>query len=287
MKKASLSRRNVLKGIAALPTVAALQGCDRLSHTGRPPTVNVILHGAYVLELNARKKKAFVHIPKVTGDNTCYDHVYLAGQWGLEQPLPETGDGPPVKISRLVGSDSLPDITNVKQKETVIRNRKFTPAAKPWTILELPLPKCLIPAHSAKLVDDSGQSLFFFQDKPEIKALIGEQPVQLATSLVLVYESLSRSCHPFVGDQCLPRFTNLHIFAEPMTDPDATHALNALHGVKNLFSELQPLDFNSAWCDSQNGCDNDYEQAVPEPLPSGVSCLETISSCCGCSRLVP
>lgn len=267
----ALSRRSLLQALATVPAITALEGCDRSCSEGSHNTVNVVLHGAYVLELNSQKKRAFIHIPTVKGDNTCYDHVYLMGQWGLEQPLRPTVGGPPLRIKNLVGSDSLPEMSGLDQNDAVVR-KPLTRGADARTILELPLPKALYPARSTRLIDGNQPMLFFEKDSNDL--LI--QPQQLPTTLVLVYKSHGRPRDLDIDGRCWSPYINLHVFAEPATDPEGTHTLDAFNAIKSLFKEFSALQYNQKWCPPQ-GCEEEYEQAVEAANPPGLSDFEILS----------
>jgi len=271
MRDSAFNRRSLLKALVAIPAISAMEGCDRSCSEGSPSTINVVLHGAYVLELNRETRRAFVHIPTVKGDNTCYDHVYLIGQWGLEQELRPTTGGPPLHIKNLIGSDTVPEMQGIDENDAVIR-KPLTRAADARTILELPLPKDVRPARSAYLKDPEGGATLPFFEQTDLLS----QPKQLPTTLVLVYQSHRRSCHLDIDGNCCPPYINLHVFAEPATDPDPAHTLAAFKGIQSLFKELSQLKYNQEWC-PESGCNPDYEQGVRAATPAGLNDFEILS----------
>jgi hypothetical protein len=261
-----LNRRNLMKSLFAAPALAGLEGCCKLCPPSAQATVNVVLHGAYMLDLNQKLAKAFVRIPEVAGINP---HVYKIGHWLKEEDLQDTQSGKPIRIGNLVGSSRLPNISDLGSNDAVVKT-SLTVAKQPKIEIELPMPKSIILARNAKLIDpDNAEPAPFFE-----KTDLVTQPNQVPLTVVLVYAMDISSQLPVVEQYHWSPAINLHIYAEPKNDPIGSHTLDAFHAVRSMYKELSGLNLNHEWCDPTNGCDNNYERETNTNTPPGLSDYE-------------
>jgi hypothetical protein len=257
-----------MKGLCIAPALAGLDGCWKSCPPSAGITVNVVLHGAYVLELNQKLAKAFVRIPYVES------HVYTIGPWLLEEQLEDTPPGHPLQIQNLIGSPTLPTMTDIDSYDTVVF-KQLTQVKPPKIEIELPMPKSVFLARNARLVDEKGNAVDFFETLGPLR----KQPQRVAMTLVLTYRLDLEATFPSANKHKWLPTLNLHIFAEPCVDPTAQHILDAFHAVRSMYKELSSLEYSDDWCPN-NGttvCNMNYERSVPTSLPPGL-CGEEILS---------
>ena len=235
-----ISRRNLLKSLAAVPLVSALSPLEAFSKTRKPtPELCLWFHGLFAFVI--KQNYIAVLTPKV------HDHEYLAGLWKQEQKL---RDGEWYRLSG-VSDEARPDPWPELKKDQVLflSGVKTINMADSYCLMRLPFPRQILPLRYAK-------AKFSGNDAPKHSLSPTFPTVQLMRYRVVDYSNLR--LEPFkawVKQKRPPSMIHFHIFAEPsfMVHPD--HAMRAFDGMMEMFSGIDlkltdtssscfPLDMN-------------------------------------------
>ena len=218
-----ISRRNLLRGLAAAPLVSALGPLENaISQTRQRATPELCLwfHGLFAFVI--KNDHIIVLTPKVD------DHQYLAGLWKQEQKIKE---GEWYRLSG-VSDASRPNPWPAMSKERML----FLPGVKSinmadsYFLMRLPFPRQIIPLRYAK-------ATFKGDDAAKVSGSTTFPTVQIMRYRVLDYNNLR--LEPFkawVKQKRPPSIIHFHIFAEPdfMVHPD--HAMRAFDGMMDMFT---------------------------------------------------
>src|SRR5258708_14751131 len=174
MKKQSLDRRSLLKGMMAMPAVAALSGCSYSSSSAKIP-LNIILHGTCAIEFDTDRRRASVLIPTVLTADGKDAHVYRVGNCQAEQDIAPLNQ---VISFNIPGADNndLPASINSPRQFVVIRNKTIQRNNKGMlrNIFEFPYPEQLLPGSAHRCKHD-GHKHAFFRDE----TLLAGSPTQV------------------------------------------------------------------------------------------------------------
>ena len=217
-----ITRRNLLKSLAAAPLVSALSPLEPAISQTRKPTTDLCLwfHGLFAFVI--KNDYIAVLTPKVE------EHQYLAGLWKQEQKLRE---GEWYRLSG-VSDPARPNPWPALPKERML----FLPRVKSINmadshfLIRLPFPTQIIPLRFAKAIFTGNQA-------PKANISPTFPTVQIMRYRVVDYSNLR--LEPFkawVTQKRPPSIINFHIFAEPnfLTHPE--HAMRAFEGMMQLFS---------------------------------------------------
>jgi hypothetical protein len=236
-----ITRRNLLKGLAAAPLVSALSPLEQATAQTQRPTTDLCLwfHGLFAFVI--KHDYIAVLTPKVR------DHEYLAGLWKQEQKL---RDGEWYRLSG-ASDPARPNPWPALTKEQVpfLSGVKSINMADSYCLIRLPFPRQIIPLRYAK-------AKFSGDDAPKQSTSPTFPTVQLMRYRVVDYSNLR--LEPFkawVKQKRPPSIINFHIFAEPDILVHPEHAMRAFEGMMQLFSGIDlkltdssdacfPLDMN-------------------------------------------
>jgi len=232
MKK-NLDRRDLLKGLLALPGAAAVGGWMR-AYAHKPakknssaaliapkPSINfnVILHGAVALEFDVKKNKASVLIPRVLNGSRDA-HVYEAGPFREEDVLDSSTEVIDFNLPLEQTNPLPPILTTNPEQFAIVRNPQLArnPNGPLRNIFQFPFPHGL-EVGLAQVFNEAGHK--FFNNTTFLK-----EPVHVPLALVLRYSLASGGVRvrPF----------NFHIYAE-------SDGLSGHHSVTTAFSTLTSL----------------------------------------------
>lgn len=216
-----ITRRNLLKSMAAAPLVSALSPLENVVAQKRQPATDLYLwfHGLFAFVL--MRDHISVLTPKVK------DHEFLAGLWMKEQKLRE---GEWYRLSGVTDA-ARPDPMPAMKKEQILylSGAKAVNMAASYFLMRLPFPKQMIPLRFAR-------AQFSGDHAPRLNTSSTFPTVQLMRYRVVDYSNLR--LEPFkawVTQKRPPSIINFHIFAEPdyMVHPE--HAMDAFEGMIKLF----------------------------------------------------
>jgi hypothetical protein len=236
-----ITRRDLLKSLAAAPLVSALSPLDQAVAQSRRPTTDLCLwfHGLFAFVI--KHDYVAVLTPKVE------DHEYLAGLWKQEQKLREGEWYRLSGVSDPARPNPWPPLT--KEKVLFLSSVKAINMADSYCLIRLPFPRQIIPLRYAK-------AEFSGDDAPKQSNSPTFPTVQLMRYRVVDYSNLR--LEPFkawVRQKQPPSIIHYHIFAEPKGLVPPAHAMKAFDGMIRLFSGIDlkltdtstscfPLDMN-------------------------------------------
>ena len=248
----TMTRRNLLKSLAAVPLVSALSPLENaVSKTG--PTADLCLwfHGLFAFVI--KQDYIAVITPKVEG------HEYLAGLWKQEQKLRE---GEWYRLSG-VSDPARPNPWPALPKEKVLflSSEKAINMADSFCLIRLPFPRQIIPLRHIR-AELSGD------DAPKQNTSSRFPSVQLLRYRVVDYSNLR--LEPFkawVRQKRPPSIIHYHIFAEPNSQVHPSHAMRAFDELIQLFSgiDLKLMDAGDSCFDLDTN------------LPAGIDPKQQIS----------
>ena len=219
-----MSRRSLLKGLAAAPVVSALSPLDHVLAQSRTPTTELCLwfHGLFAFVI--MNDYIAVVTPKVG------EHVYLAGLWKQEQPM-RAGEWYRLSgVSDAAHPNRLP--ATGMDKMLLLTGVNAFNIAESFCLIRLPFPTQMIPMRYAR-------ASFSGRDAVKTSSISTFPTVQVMRYNVVDYSNLR--LEPFKGwvtQKKPPSIINFHIFAEPpaMVIPD--HAMRAFEGMIRLFPSI-------------------------------------------------
>ena len=214
-----MTRRNLLKSMAAVPLLSALSPVENaVSKTGPTPDLCLWFHGLFAFVM--KKDYIAVITPKVE------EHQYLAGLWKQEQKMREgewyrlSGVSDPARPNP---KPSLP-----ADKVLTVSGAKGVNMADSYLLIRLPFPKQIIPLRYAK-------AAFSGKQAPRQTATSMFPTVQIMRYRVVDYSNLRLD--PFkawVTQKRPPSTIHFHIFAEPNFMVHPEHAMRAFEGMMQL-----------------------------------------------------
>ena len=229
-----ISRRSLLKGLAAAPLVSALCPLEHAIPQTRRPATELCLwfHGLFAFVI--MHDYIAVVTPKV------HDHEFLAGLWKKEQKLRE---GEWYRLSG-VNDSARPNRMPVLSMDQVLffSGVKAVNMAESFCLIRLPFPRQIIPLRYA-------EAQFSGDHAPKANSASTFPTVQVMRYQVVDYGNLR--LEPFKGwvtQKRPPSIINWHIFAEPEVLVHPEHAMRAFDGLIQLFSgiDLKLADTSSA-----------------------------------------
>ena len=249
----SLTRRTLLKGLAAAPLISALSPLETAKSQARQPATELCLwfHGLFAFVI--KHDYIAVITPKVA------DHEYLAGLWKQEQRM---RDGEWYRLSGVSDAarpNPLPPMA--KEQMLFLSGMKAINMADSFCLIRLPFPRQIIPLRYAK-AKLSGEHA------PKQSTSLTFPTVQIMRYRVLDYSNLR--LEPFkawVRQKRPPSIIHFHIFAEPKSLVEPHHAMMAFEEMMRL---LPGVDLKLA--DTSGSCfDLDMN------LPAGMDPNQQIS----------
>jgi hypothetical protein len=215
-----VNRRDLVRTLLSVPAGVALnlpQTSRGRASANAKMRLNVVLHGSFVLEFEQTAGRAYVRIPDV-GDA----HEYLAGYWGIEQPLP-AGANYKLDLPGYTGTTLPPDVSDSSRTDYVVIRKKLALNANKTArnTFDLPFPDRVTTAYAVEFKDAA--SYQFFANT----GLLSKQPTQLPLNLILQYSVDIAATLP---DFKTPTYAawphlNLHVFAEAPPAPPAVETL--------------------------------------------------------------
>ncbi len=233
----NFERRDVLKGLLALPGAAAMNGlmpaeAQKLVKATKPVKTaaaaatkstmnfNVVLHGTFALEFDIKRGKASVVIPRVLNGSRDA-HIYIAGSFRQEAPLDASKEVIDFNLP-LDQGNPLPAILSTNPEQfAIVRNSQLArdDQGPVRNILQFPFPHGL-EVGLAQVFRDPPNHKFFNN------TTFANQPAQMPLTLVLRYSLAS-------GGVQVPPF-NFHIYAQ-------SDEKNGHHSVTAAFAALASL----------------------------------------------
>ena len=215
-----ITRRNLLKSMAAAPLVSALSPLENAVSKTSQPAADLCLwfHGLFAFVI--KHDYIAVITPKVE------EHQYLAGLWKQEQKMRE---GEWYRLSG-VSDDAHPNPRPSLPADRVlsITGSKGVNMSDSYHLIRLPFPKQMIPLRYAS-------ASFSGKQAPRQSATSMFPTVQIMRYKVVDYANLRLDpFKPWVTQKKPPPIIHFHIFAEPnfMVHPD--HAMKAFEGMMQL-----------------------------------------------------
>jgi hypothetical protein len=215
-----ITRRNLLKGLAAAPLISALSPLETAVTQAKQPTPELCLwfHGLFAFVV--KHDYIAVITPKVE------EHQYLAGLWKQEQKLKE---GEWYRLSG-VSDDAHPNPRPAlpADRMMVVSGEKGINMSDSYFLMRLPFPKQIIPLRYAK-------AAFSGRQAPKASLSSTFPTVQIMRYRVADYANLRlEPFKPWVSQKKPPSVIHFHIFAEPnfMVHPD--HAMRAFEGMMQM-----------------------------------------------------
>ena len=215
-----ITRRNLLKTLAAAPLVSALKPLENAVSKTSQPTADVCLwfHGLFAFVV--KHDYIAVITPKVE------EHQYLAGLWKQEQKIRE---GEWYRLSG-VSDDAHPNPRPAlpADKALVIPAAQGVNMDDSYFLMRLPFPTQMIPLRYAS-------ASFSGRQAPRQRAISTFPTVQIMRYKVVDYSNLRLDpFKPWISQKKPPPIIHFHIFAEPnfMVHPD--HAMKAFEGMMKL-----------------------------------------------------
>ena len=214
-----ITRRNLLKSLAAAPLLSALHPVE-VTPQGRPaPELCLWFHGLFAFVI--MDDYIAVLTPRVE------EHQYLAGLWKKEQKL-RAGEWYRLSgVSDVTRPTRLPVIT--KDKMLMLSGVKVVNMADSFCLFRLPFPTQILPLRYAP-------AQFSGDDAPEQNTSSTFPTVQIMRYRVVDYRNLR--LEPFkawVTQKRPPAIINFHIFAEPAFMVQPQHATEAFDEMVQLF----------------------------------------------------
>ena len=236
----SLTRRSLLKGLAAAPLISALSPLEQTLAQPRRPTTELCLwfHGLFGFVI--MPDYIAVVTPKVE------EHRYLAGLWKQEQKL---HDGEWYRLSGVNDAVRPNKMPVLKDQTLFLSGVKAVNMAESFCLIRLPFPKQIIPLRFTGAQFSGGHA-------PKANTSSTFPTVQVMRYEVVDYSKLR--VEPFkawVTQKRPPPIINFHIFAEPEWLVHPEHAMRAFDSLIRLFSGIDlklknstaaclPLDLN-------------------------------------------
>lgn len=220
-----ISRRNLIKSLAAVPLVSALGPFENaVAQTRKPtPELCVWFHGLFAFVI--KNDYIAVLTPKVD------DHQFLAGLWKQEQPLREGEWYRLSGVSDAARPNPWPGLS--KDRILFLPGVKTINMADSYCLMRLPFPKQIIPLRYAK-------ATFKGDDAAKLTTTATTFPtVQIMRYRVVDYANLRLDpFKPWVKQKRPPSIIHFHIFAEPdfMVHPE--HAMRAFDGMMDMFTGI-------------------------------------------------
>jgi len=219
-----ITRRSLLKSLAAVPLVSALSPLEEAIPQTRQPTTDLCLwfHGLFAFVI--MHDYITVLTPKVP------EHEYLAGLWKQEQKL---RDGEWYRLSGVSDAarpNRMPELT--QEQVLILSGVRAVNMAESFCLIRLPFPRQIIPLRYAKVKMSGDQA-------PKQNTSSTFPTVQLMRYRVVDYSNLR--LEPFKGwvtQKRPPAIINFHIFAEPNLLVEPEHAMRAFDGMIRLFSGI-------------------------------------------------
>jgi hypothetical protein len=225
------TRRDLLKGLAAVPLVSALDhSAQALTSQARNPTPDLCIwfHGLFAFVI--KQDHIAVLTPKIHG------HSYLAGLWKQEQELKEGEWYRLLGVTDRARPDQMPILTG---DQAPIRSRvTIVNMAESFYLIRLPFPRQIISLRYIK-----GE--FSGADAPPPSRRI--PTAQILRYRVADYANLRLDpFKPWVTQKRPPSIINFHIFSEPpnLTVPD--HAVGAFDEMIQMFPDIDLKLVNGA-----------------------------------------
>ena len=219
-----ITRRSLLKSLAAAPLVSALNPLEEAISQSRPPTADLCLwfHGLFAFVIMHDYIAVFT--PKVA------EHEYLAGLWNQEQKL---RDGEWYRLSGVNDGARANPLPALKREQVlIVSGLKAVNMAESFCVIRLPFPREIIPLRYAK-AQISGD------DAPKKSTTSTFPTVQLMRYRVVDYSDLRlQPFNAWVKQKRPPSIINIHIFAEPAVLVEPEHAMRAFDGMIRLFSGI-------------------------------------------------
>lgn len=215
-----ITRRNLLKGLAAAPLLSALSPVENAIAKTSQPAVDLCLwfHGLFAFVV--KHDYIAVITPKVE------DHQYLAGLWKQEQKMRE---GEWYRLSG-VSDDAHPNPRPAlpADRMMVVSGEKGINMSDSYYLMRLPFPKQIIPLRYAK-------ASFSGRQAPRQTATSTFPTVQVMRYKVVDYSNLRlEPFKPWVSQKKPPSVIHFHIFAEPNFMDHPEHAMRAFEGMMQL-----------------------------------------------------
>jgi hypothetical protein len=263
MKKSNLDRRDLLKGLLAVPGVAALGGlvssCNKDAENAQPKTAvdiktvtpktaasattisfNLVLHGTYALQFDTQNKQLQILIPEVLDSSGTEAHQYLSGMYLVETPIMASAAVIAFGLP-LNANNPLPDVvtktptTEDPTKFVILRKADLqqNPSGSLRNKLQLPYPRSLKVLRAQELKDPSKHKFF------DNASLIPKTPTQMPLCLALQYD--------LSVDGTFPNWSpsiHYHVFAEPVKKPGQMHITTAFSALTNLYTDVGNLSMS-------------------------------------------
>lgn len=219
-----ITRRGLLKSLAAVPLVSALSPLEQAIAQTRRPVTDLCLwfHGLFAFVI--MHDYIAVLTPKV------HDHEYLAGLWKQEQKMREGEWYRLSGVSDPARPNPWPPLT--KEKVLFLSGVKAIHMADSYCLIRLPFPKQIIPLRYAR-------AKFSGNHAPKQSTSPTFPTVQIMRYRVVDYSNLR--LEPFkawVRQKRPPSIIHYHIFAEPNLMVNPEHAMRAFDGMLQLFSGI-------------------------------------------------
>jgi hypothetical protein len=234
----TITRRSILSSIvktatlaAAGPLLSTTVGCDSDSIEDRRLTLNLVLHGLFVLHFKD------THIELLTPE--VHDHIYRAGNWDFNQTY-GLNKGDEYALRGVKHMPSAPIITSSCNVEYSEEKFKFTVhPEKSYLKVWLPFPEEL------KLLRCSPDHKELYKSACKDQNEPGTEPVNnLSLCQVLIYRVPDYRELALAGTKWKPKIdrstytANLHLWAEPENRLTPCHALAAYSKLDELLDPL-------------------------------------------------
>ncbi len=285
-----INRRDVLKGLGALTSVALAAGINAqrekrgqgdipTTRTALPcatlfPRVNIVLHGMHALVFEKSVPRLKILIPNVPG------HSFAAGNFGEELSL--DANTTPYSLSNAPGGSAAP-APGRTDNVVVALSKGINYGDAPYCLFDLPWPDCIVPFRTYHL--PNGVPLFL----PGSTAT--DNQLGLVTSIpminVLSYKLPSPSAN-LAGIRL--KFdkngvAHAHIIAEPaFKESSSMHVNKALSVLNLLFDSPLDLRINNIGKGQLDGPSNNEPGVSPAEQETNAE-LRQGGSICGCAVL--
>jgi hypothetical protein len=218
-----ISRRNMLKGLTALPLLPATTlleqagfSSERMQASSFPPALYVVLHGLFSIVIHEH------YIAVVTPDVA--EHSYLAGDWQQEKPLVKG------EWYRLQGADDPkhqdPAPMVDKTKNAVLPGVTDADMGHSYFLMRLPFPKEIIPIRYVPAHFNGVTA----QQFPDMLPMVQILRYHVFDRNLLKLDPLEGWPHRKDKSPVL----SLHIFAEPQSFVRPDHAIAAFDAMVKL-----------------------------------------------------